>query len=49
MSKLYIMIGIPASGKDWYIEHHKKDGDVVLSSDAIRAEFGDVNDQSQNQ
>ena len=49
MSTLYIMVGIPGAGKDYYIEHNKKDTDIVLSSDGIRAELGDVNDQSQNE
>lgn len=49
MSTLYIMVGIPGAGKDYYIEHTKKDTDIVLSSDGIRAELGDVNDQSQNE
>lgn len=42
------MIGIPGSGKDYYIEHHKGLDDVIISSDDIRAELGDVNDQSRN-
>ncbi len=51
MPDLHIMVGIPGSGKDYYIDHNcvRQDSDVVISSDAIRAELGDVNDQSQNE
>ena len=49
MSNLYIMVGLPGSGKDFYINNNKKDADVVLSSDGIREELGDVNDQTQNE
>ena len=49
MSNLYIMVGLPGSGKDFYINNNKKDTDVVLSSDGIREELGDVNDQTQNE
>lgn len=49
MSNCYIMIGLPASGKDYYIERNKEEDDVVVSSDEIREElFGDVNDQKHN-
>ena len=48
MSRLNIMVGVPASGKDWFIDHHRADDDLVLSSDGIRAEMGDVNDQTHN-
>ena len=48
MPAVYIMVGVPASGKDWYIEHHKEDDDVVISSDDVREELGDVNDQTRN-
>lgn len=49
MPNCYIMIGLPASGKDYYIERNKEEDDVVVSSDKIREElFGDVNDQKHN-
>lgn len=49
MPNCYIMIGLPASGKDYYIEKNKEEDDVVVSSDKIREElFGDVNDQKHN-
>lgn len=43
---LHIMIGIPGAGKDTFLRN--KSG-YILSSDAIREELGDINDQSQNQ
>ena len=49
MAIFRMMVGLPGSGKDYYISQNKKDTDVVLSSDGIRAELGDVNDQSQNE
>ena len=39
MSNLYIMVGLPGSGKDFYINNNKKATDVVLSSDGIREEL----------
>ena len=43
---LHIMVGLPGSGKSTYIKKHAKEGDVILSSDAIRKElFGDINHQ----
>lgn len=46
MSELNVMVGIPASGKDYYIKTHKKFDDVVVSSDEIRKElYGDENIQ----
>lgn len=48
MAKLNIMIGVPGSGKDHFILYHKEHDDVVVSSDDIREELGDVNDQSRN-
>lgn len=36
MAVFRMMIGLPYSGKDYYIEHHKMDGEIVISSDAIR-------------
>lgn len=49
MGKLYVVIGLPAAGKDYWIEHNKSKDDIVVSSDAIREEiFGDVNNQDHN-
>ena len=49
MTKLYMMIGLPASGKSTIAKEIAKSEDaVIVSSDEIRQEFGDVNDQSQN-
>ena len=49
MPNCYIMIGLPASGKDYYIETNKEEDDVVVSSDKIREELlGDVKDQKHN-
>lgn len=42
---LYMTIGLPGSGKT---EWAKSTGHKVFSSDAIREELGDVNDQNQN-
>lgn len=41
MSKLYIMMGIPGSGKSTWCQHHMKDTDAYVSRDRIR--FGWVN------
>lgn len=50
MSKFVMLCGLPASGKSTYCEQYKHNKDwVVLSSDEIRIEFGDVNDQSKNE
>lgn len=38
MSKMYILIGAPGSGKSHYIKEHNKDG-IVISRDAIRFEM----------
>ena len=48
MPKIRIMVGVPGSGKDYFIDHYKEQDDVVVSSDGIREELGDVNDQSKN-
>lgn len=51
MSKpiIYMAVGLVASGKSTWAETHKEElNAVVHSSDAIRAELGDVNDQTQN-
>lgn len=47
--KLFFMCGIPGAGKSTWLENHEDELDFVIhSSDAIREEFGDVNDQSKN-
>lgn len=47
--RCYIMIGLPGSGKDYFINSNKKENDVIVSSDELREElFGDVNDQTHN-
>lgn len=49
MNKLYMMIGLPASGKSTIAKELSKSEDaVIVSSDEIRRELGDINDQSQN-
>lgn len=50
MSKLYMMIGLPASGKSTIAEEiSKSEGAIIVSSDEIRKELlGDINDQSKN-
>ena len=48
MSTVRIMVGLPGSGKDFYMGLNKKPDDIVISSDDIRAELGDVNDQTKN-
>lgn len=50
MNKLYMMIGLPASGKSSIAEKISESEDaVIVSSDEIRKElFDDVNDQSDN-
>lgn len=49
MNKLYMMIGLPGSGKSTIAKEISKSEDaVIVSSDEIRKELGDINDQSQN-
>lgn len=50
MSKLIVLVGLPASGKSTLaVELSKKENAVILSSDSIREEIlNDVNDQSNN-
>lgn len=46
---LYMTVGLPGSGKSHWCNKHKDElNAVVHSSDAIREELGDVNDQSKN-
>lgn len=50
MSKLYFTVGIPGSGKSHWSEDNKERlNAVVHSSDEIRAELTNINDQSQNE
>jgi predicted kinase len=45
---LYMTIGLPGAGKDYYVKH-LLDSCIHIASDDIRAEvFGDVNDQTHN-
>ena len=49
MAKFIMLAGLPGSGKSTYAnELARKDDFIVHSSDVIRAELGDVNDQSKN-
>ena len=50
MHKLFMMIGLPASGKSTIAEQLAESEDaIIVSSDQIRKELlGDINDQSQN-
>ena len=43
-----MLVGLPGSGKSTYAEKLKEKGVIIHSSDAVRKEFGDVNDQSKN-
>ena len=50
MNDFILLVGLPGSGKSCYAEYLKREKDfVVHSSDKIREEFGDVNDQSKNE
>lgn len=50
MNKIYFMCGIPGSGKSTWIKNNKEKLDFAIhSSDSIREEFGDVNDQNNNE
>lgn len=51
MSKLIMLIGLPAAGKSYWSEKYIQGNPdtILVSSDSIRAEvFGDVNDQKHN-
>ena len=48
MPKLIMLCGLPGSGKSMYAEKLKGEGYIIHSSDKIREELGDVNDQSRN-
>lgn len=46
---LHIMIGVPGSGKSYYISTHKSEKDIVISPDNLRRQMtGSVSDQSMN-
>lgn len=48
-NKLIFMVGIPGAGKSTYAENlAAKENYIVHSSDNIRKELGDINDQSRN-
>lgn len=49
MVKFYLMCGLPGSGKSTYAEKLKEEGVIIHSSDAVRKELGDINDQSKNE
>lgn len=49
LPKFIMLCGIPGSGKSTYCNDYKDNKDyVIVSSDSIREELGDVNDQSRN-
>lgn len=51
MANLFVMVGLPGSGKSTYAEQLiiENDADVIVSSDKIREElFNDVNNQDNN-
>lgn len=48
MVKFYMLVGLVGSGKSTYAEKLKEEGVIIHSSDKIREELGDVNDQSKN-
>lgn len=48
MVKFYMLSGLPGSGKSTYAEKLKEEGVIIHSSDNIREELGNVNDQSKN-
>lgn len=48
--KFYMCVGIPGAGKSTWLEQHKEELNFIIhSSDSIREELGNVNDQSQNE
>lgn len=50
MNRVFFLCGIPGSGKSTWAEANKEKFDFnIHSSDNIRAELGNVNDQSQNE
>ena len=49
MANMIMMCGLPGSGKSTYAEKLEEEGYIIHSSDKIREELGDVNDQSKNE
>ena len=51
MSKIYVAVGLPASGKSTWAKQHKDELNAIIhSSDTIREElFNDVNEQNKNE
>jgi len=49
MIKMVMLCGLPGAGKSLYADKLKEEGYVIHSSDKIREEFSDINDQSNNQ
>lgn len=48
--KFVMLCGLPASGKSTYCDKYKYNKDyIILSSDEVRKELGDINDQSKNE
>ena len=48
--KLFYTVGLPGSGKSTWLENNKEKLHInIHSSDSIREELGDVNDQTQNE
>ena len=43
-----MLLGLPGAGKTYYADQLEEQGYIVHSSDKIREEFGDINDQSKN-
>ena len=49
LPKFIMMCGLPGAGKSTYCNQFKDKKDyIIVSSDSIRAELGDINDQSKN-
>ena len=46
---LFMGVGIPGSGKSTWLENNKEEYNYTIhSSDSIREQLGDINDQSKN-
>lgn len=45
---VYMLIGLPGSGKSTYANKLKTDNNVIISSDGIREEIGYLGDMSRN-